>query len=148
VQARHGTYALVFSSETEQLIRVGRLGQVRVPRGFLVYIGSALGPGGVRARVGHHLRISPRPRWHVDYLRARTRLEEVWYCYEERRREHDWAEAMGRQRKADCIPGFGVSDCRCESHLYSFATHPSRRAFVRQLRALCPADPPVHRSRL
>jgi Uri superfamily endonuclease len=148
MQARPGTYALIFSSETDQLIRVGRLGPVHVPRGFLVYIGSALGPGGVRARVGHHLRISRRPRWHVDYLRARTRLDEVWYCYDTMRREHDWAEAMGCQRKTGSIRGFGVSDCRCESHLYSFAMPPSRRAFVRQLRALCPTHLPVYRSGL
>ena len=148
MQARPGTYALIFCSETDQLIRVGRLGQVRVPRGFLVYIGSALGPGGVQARVGHHMRISPRPRWHVDYLRARTRLEEVWFSYDTERREHDWAEAMGRQRNTGCLRGFGVSDCRCESHLYGFATRPSRRAFVRQLRGLCPTHLPVYRCRL
>lgn len=146
MEARPGTYALVLCSETDQLIRVGRLGAVRVPWGFWVYIGSALGPGGVRARVGHHLRISPRPRWHVDYLRARTRLVEVWYAYDAERREHDWAEAMRSRRHADSLPGFGVSDCRCESHLFRFEQRPTHRAFARRLRTLCPAHPRVHRS--
>ncbi len=144
MKARPGTYALILSSQTDQLIRVGRLGQVEVPRGFLVYIGSALGPGGVRARVGHHRRISTRPRWHVDYLRAWTRLDEVWYCYDAERREHEWAEAMRCQRDAAPVRGFGASDCRCESHLYTLAARPSRRAFVRRLRVICPAQRPVY----
>lgn len=145
MKARPGTYALILSSRTDQLIRVGRLGQVQVPRGFLVYIGSALGPGGVWARVGHHRKVSARPRWHVDYLRAHTRLDEVWYSYDAERREHDWAEAMRRQRGAAPVRSFGVSDCRCESHLYTFPVLPSRRAFARQLRVIYPTHPPVYR---
>jgi len=66
--ARPGTYALLLYSASDAEIRVGRLGHMRLQSGFYVYVGSALGPGGVRARVRHHLLDSPRPHWHIDYL--------------------------------------------------------------------------------
>jgi hypothetical protein len=53
IPPRHLCPAL--SSETDQLIRVGRLGNLRLQRGYYVYIGSALGPGGVHGRLGHHI---------------------------------------------------------------------------------------------
>lgn len=78
----HGTYALILSSATDCLLQIGRLGQLHVQPGFYVYVGSAFGPGGVRARVWHHQRSSARPHWHVDYLRRTARLVEVWYTAE------------------------------------------------------------------
>ena len=43
IQPSPGTYALLFSSATDQLIRVGQLGSLRLQPGYYVYIGSALG---------------------------------------------------------------------------------------------------------
>ena len=121
VKPEPGTYALILLSTKQGVIRIGRLGRLRLQPGFYVYVGSALGPGGVRARVAHHQRVSPRPRWHIDYLRARTRLVEVWCCYDRVQREHQWASAL------ELVPGagiplarFGASDCHCASHLYFF----------------------------
>jgi Domain of unknown function DUF123 len=71
-QARPGTYVLVLSSRSTDLIQIGRLGALQLQSGFYVYVGSALGPGGVRARLAHHLKLSRRPHWHIDYLRAHT----------------------------------------------------------------------------
>src|ERR1035438_8832695 len=68
--------------------RIGRLGALQLQSGFYFYVGSALGPGGVRARLAHHLKPSRRPHWHIDYLRAHTRVEEIWYCLDTRRLEH------------------------------------------------------------
>jgi Uri superfamily endonuclease len=47
VQSRPGTYALLLLSATDQLICVGRLGNLRLQPGYYVYVGSALGWGGV-----------------------------------------------------------------------------------------------------
>ena len=42
--AKPGSYALILSTSTEAVIRVGRLGNLQLQPGFYVYVGSALGP--------------------------------------------------------------------------------------------------------
>ena len=76
-----GTYALVLASTKAAPVRVGKLGSLQLQPGFYVYVGSAHGPGGLRARLAHHLEPTARPHWHIDYLRAHTNPEEVWYLY-------------------------------------------------------------------
>ncbi len=55
-QPRPGTYALLLSSATDAVIRVGQLGSLRLRSGYYVYIGSALGSGGVCGRLAHYMR--------------------------------------------------------------------------------------------
>jgi Uri superfamily endonuclease len=136
VEAEPGTYALVLSARANGLIRVGKLGKLCLRPGFYVYVGSALGPGGVRARLMHHLEPSIRPHWHIDYLRRHTSLEEVWYCYDPMGWEHQWARGLGTLPGVSVpLAGFGSSDCGCDSHLYFFASRPSSNDFIQSLRA-------------
>jgi Uri superfamily endonuclease len=149
MNAQPGTYALVLSSAVPALIRVGRLGSLRLHPGFYVYIGSAHGPGGLRARLAHHLGPGSRPHWHIDYLRAHANPEAVWCCYGPRPWEHQWAKCLGTLPEASIpLAGFGASDCACESHLYFFKGRPSRTSFARSLRAMDRSHPPVRLSRL
>ena len=144
VEPEPGTYALVLSSRASGYVRVGRLGRLRLQPGFYVYVGSALGSGGVRARLAYHLRASSRLHWHIDYLRRHAALEEVWYCHDCVRREHEWAQCLATQAGASVpLAGFGSSDCRCESHLYFFPSRPSRNAFAQSPRASCQRHPKV-----
>jgi Uri superfamily endonuclease len=129
-ESRPGTYALLLSSATTAVVPVGRLGDLRLQPGFYVYVGSALGAGGVRARLAHHMRFAQRPHWHIDYLRRHTTLEEIWFCYDRKSREHDWARCFAETRGASVpLAGFGSSDCNCESHLFFFKKHPAREGF-------------------
>ena len=133
--AKHGTYALILLTAADQVIEIGKLGRFAVPPGFYVYAGSACGPGGLKARIAHHERISQRPHWHMDYLRPALHLKEVWYTYEAKRFEHHWADALGCLEGAtQPIVGFGSSDCSCKSHLFSFTAKPSVRQFRDKLR--------------
>jgi len=128
--ARPGTYILVLSSRSTDLIQIGRLGALQLQSDFYVYVGSALGPGGVRARLAHHLKLSRRPHWHIDYLRAHTSVEEVWYRLDGQRLEHVWAERISLAEGASVpLVGFGSTDCGCDSHLFSFERRPSRERF-------------------
>ena len=129
-QARPGTYVLVLSSRSTDLIQVGRLGALQLQSGFYVYVGSALGPGGVHARLAHHRKLSLRPHWHIDYLRLHTRVEGIWYRLDDRRLEHAWAEHI-KSAKGAAVPlvGFGSTDCGCESHLFFFEQRFSRERF-------------------
>ncbi|MBE0698753.1 MAG: DUF123 domain-containing protein, partial [Anaerolineaceae bacterium] len=64
-----GSYALHLVLTGERSIRVGRLGEIVFPAGDYIYLGSAWGPGGLRARLAHHVRIASSPHWHIDWLR-------------------------------------------------------------------------------
>ena len=129
-QARPGTYVLVLSSRSTYVIQIGKLGALQLRSGFYVYVGSALGPGGVRARLAHHLKPPRRPHWHIDYLKDHTSVKEVWYRLDTRRLEHVWADHI-RLTEGASVPlvGFGSTDCRCESHLFFFERRPSRERF-------------------
>jgi Uri superfamily endonuclease len=131
-----GTYALILTSSSDRLIEIGKLGQLLLQPGYYVYAGSAFGPGGIKARIAHHARISQRPHWHIDYLRSVLLLDEVWYSYDSERHEHRWADTFSRSKGATLpIAGFGASDCRCKSHLYLIRSKPSVRRFREKLRA-------------
>ena len=131
-----GTYALVLSAAACQKVAVGRLGTLTAEPGFYLYVGSALGPGGLAARVGRHCRREKTLRWHVDYLRTVTRIVEVWYATGKSHRECRWAAALGRMPRASVpLVGFGASDCRCPSHLLFFSTRPSFSSFRQNLRS-------------
>jgi len=115
-----GTYILVLRSYTARAITIGRLGKLRLRSGFYLYIGSAFGPGGLRARIQHHLRRARCPHWHIDYLRRYTQLEAVWY-WSGSRREHEAVTVVGGLPGATvALPGFGSSDCECDTHLFWF----------------------------
>ena len=131
-----GTYALILVSDSHDIIQVGRLGPLQLKPGFYIYVGSAFGPGGLKARISHHKRLSKHHRWHVDYLRAETRLQGVWYTYDPVHREHQWAEVM-LQMKDTSIPlgSFGSSDCSCRSHLTFNHTLPSGTSFSTKIHA-------------
>ena len=122
--AEPGTYALVLRSSSTRTIRIGRIGALTLRPGYYVYIGSAFGPGGLRARIARHARRAASPRWHVDYLRRYARIESVcYYCGEHF--EHELAAAI-RALPGAAVPmqGFGSSDCGCEAHLLWFAEWP------------------------
>jgi Uri superfamily endonuclease len=143
VEAQTGTYVVVLSPRATGIVRVGRLGRLRLQSGFYVYVGSAHASG-ARGRLRHHLELSSRPHWHIDYLRRHTSLEEVWYCYDGISREHQWALCLGTQAGASIpLAGFGTSDCQCEPHLYFFRSRPSRKVFVRSLRTSDQKHPQV-----
>ena len=129
-----GTYALVFKTKQKYRISVGKLGTLKLQTGYYIYIGSAFGPGGLKARIGHHCRNSGRHHWHIDYLSEYLYPAEVWYTYDAIHREHQWSQVLARARGVSIpLPGFGSSDCRCISHLYFFSTRPSRNYFRRKI---------------
>ncbi|NOZ72412.1 MAG: GIY-YIG nuclease family protein [Chloroflexi bacterium] len=118
-----GSYALVFFLDAPLTLTVGKLGQGRLPAGWLVYVGSAMGPGGVRARLLRHFRREKRLHWHIDALSTQvTPLAALVHLGSERF-ECVWGQRLARTKGA-IVPmrGFGSSDCRagCEAHLLAF----------------------------
>jgi len=114
-----GTYLLVLEANTINTIQIGKIGSMQVNRGFYYYVGSAFGPGGLRARVGRHLKTVKNTRWHIDYLRGVTNISEVWISEDPLHLEAVWVKRLERQ-KALIRPmdRFGSSDSRSRSHLF------------------------------
>jgi len=77
--AAPGTYCLWLQLETPLRIPVGRIGELSLPPGLYAYAGSALGPGGLQARAGRHLRAEKPLRWHIDWLTVRIPVAAIWY---------------------------------------------------------------------
>ena len=118
-----GSYVLPLHLSRPRTITAGRLGEVRLPAGEYFYAGSALGPGGLRARVGRHLRGDGRPHWHIDRLRTITEIRGVYYALSDESQECLWSQALAALPHARIpVPGFGSSDCQsiCRSHLIAF----------------------------
>ena len=131
-----GTYALLLQPTCRQSVAVGHLGILDVHPGTYVYVGSAFGQGGLRARVMRHVSTAKRKRWHIDYLLDLAKPIEIWHTVGTEKQEHAWAKAIARMPGASVpMRGFGASDCRCESHLVYFVERPSTRAFERALGA-------------
>ena len=120
-----GSYALLLRLEETAVIQVGKLGEFAFTPGYYLYLGSALGSGGLAARLRRHLTADKRPFWHIDYLRQRTAVASVWYAADGRNWEHSWAAAaLELPGAAVPAPRFGASDCRCPTHLIFFADNP------------------------
>ncbi|UCG06800.1 MAG: GIY-YIG nuclease family protein [Desulfobacterales bacterium] len=136
MEASSGTYALILIPQSSKPVKIGKLGLLQVRAGYYIYVGSAFGPGGLKARIAHHKKVSDRPRWHIDYLRSVTHLKELWYSYDPRPREHQWADIIaGAAGVTVPFPGFGSSDCNCKSHLYFLKSKPTIESFRRWVHA-------------
>jgi len=120
-----GSYLLLLElGETEE-IETGGLGRVRYPRGFYVYVGSAM--ANLTARIERHRRRRKRFHWHVDHLRDRATFVDALPIRAADRLECELAAAV-RELAGWSVAGFGSSDCDCASHLFGFAVDPRRTA--------------------
>ncbi|MEJ2513918.1 MAG: DUF123 domain-containing protein [Gammaproteobacteria bacterium] len=141
-----GSYVLLFRSAVPLAFRAGSLGRVELPAGWLAYGGSAMGPGGLAARVGRHFRGAGRPRWHVDYLRRCLAPSEAWAGTADTCREADWVAALEQLNGAKrAWPRFGASDSRAPTHLFHFSRRPALSRFRDLLRTRLPGDPAPRR---
>jgi Uri superfamily endonuclease len=114
-----GSYLLLLKATQPTKVQVGKLGELSIKPGFYVYSGSAFGPGGLGARVGRHLRMNKKLRWHIDYLRPRVD-DVVAYYKPDSRSECLFANELMAAGGDIPMKGFGSSDCKCESHLVYF----------------------------
>lgn len=116
-----GSYVLALRLNGPRSISVGRLGSVQFPAGWYLYVGSARGPGGLRARLARHRRRvghEKRLHWHVDFVREAAAWGGAWANTSGERLECTWAAQLCHLPNAEVIaPGFGASDCRCPAHL-------------------------------
>lgn len=113
-----GVYCLIFENRACKF-EVGKKGEFFFHAGFHIYVGSALGPGGLK-RVKRHINLSRNkdrnPKWHVDYLHLSPafRLVSAVYAFTSSQLECALASRIG----GNFVSGFGCTDCMCSSHLF------------------------------
>ncbi len=115
--AAPGAYLLLVRLAMPLSLRIRTLPPVVLAAGRYVYAGSARGPGGIRARVGRHLRRGKRPHWHVDHrTEAAAGLQAIAVPG-----GNECALIGALLAVGDCevaLAGFGSTDCRaCPGHL-------------------------------
>ncbi len=119
VPKKPGTYLLLFESGKRGEVKVGKVGVLQVRFGFYLYVGSAFGPGGLRARLERHTREDKVNHWHIDYLSRHLQLVEIWFTDAPRKIEHQVAGFVSSHLEVGLpLVGFGSSDCECDAHLF------------------------------
>ena len=141
-----GTYLIVLRSEVSRRVQVGKLGTLELDVGYYLYVGSAFGPGGIKARVSRHHKKRKTKHWHLDYLSTILTPIEVWYTHDPQRREHNWAALLLAQRNMIPITGFGCSDCRCKAHFFYRRARPRLANFRREIARNLALHGPIRRS--
>ena len=136
-----GTYALLIPIAAPLSLEVGRLGMVTLEPGRALYVGSAFGPGGLRARVGRHRRAEKKRRWHIDALTLAAPVAGVYATTAPERLECCWAAALAALPGTQApMPGFGASDCGCWTHLIWLPTGGEPDPILAVLSATTTAD--------
>jgi len=130
IPALGGTYILLMRVQKSSTVEIGKKGTMKLQPGFYLYVGSAFGSGGLRARVGRHARDEKSLRWHIDYLRQKARLVAVYFSTDEGHLEDDWAESIQAWPWVRVpMPGFGASDSQVLSHLFFCPKQPDETLY-------------------
>lgn len=145
-----GAYALHLYMANPKYLQIGRLGRFAFPAGEYFYLGSALGPGGLKARISRHVRGDGHPHWHIDYLRKHADLIGYYSVNIELRQECLWSKTLASLPEASIpVPYFGASDCKsgamkCPAHLISFHS----RIYPQELQEILAAASGLLRNRV
>lgn len=134
-----GTYLLLLTLPAPAELQIGRNRTISFEAGLYCYVGSALGPGGLAARLKRHAAGSKRQHWHIDYLLPHAQLAGALVIEDPRRLECSWAAWVESQAHA-CVQKFGSSDCRCAGHLFLLGAFDEKGLFVRRARRALNAD--------
>jgi len=112
-----GAYLFVLQLGHSYQIKLTRKAPVTLTAGWYFYAGSAMGPGGLQARLKRHFKRDKKVHWHIDQL-TKHAIRRFAYAVEDSC-ECDLVRILkksGEYESALC--GFGNSDCRtCDSHL-------------------------------
>ena len=110
-----GVYTLLVSLGHPLIVKPGSLSTLMLKKAEYCYIGSAL--NGLHRRLKHHLSPKKRLHWHIDYLLKSAQVSTIYWANTTTPTECLLADGLV-QLGLPSIPGFGSTDCRCESHLF------------------------------
>lgn len=116
-----GSYILILHIPKDSEITVGKLGLVFFRKGYYLYAGSAM--ANLNKRIQRHLRKRKKFFWHIDYLRDQADYCTALPVRSSTSLEHELAETLSKISDWH-VPGFGASDCSCETHLFGMYDNP------------------------
>jgi sugar fermentation stimulation protein A len=125
-----GSYLLILRLKRKTHVNIGRLGKVSFEKGFYIYVGSAM--ANLTKRIERHRCIRKQHHWHIDDLRAVAEFHSVLAIRSSARLECKIAKVFSEMAEW-AVPGFGCSDCSCESHLFWMKSDPLQSAEFHQL---------------
>jgi Uri superfamily endonuclease len=120
-----GSYVLLLNLSKDQDIDVGGLGVFRFKKGGYAYVGSAMGKGRcLESRTDRHERLAIEKkgniRWHIDYLTTNPSSSVVGVLSFAGKDIECKLARMLEDLGCICVaPGFGSSDCKCNTHFFS-----------------------------
>ncbi|MDI6654490.1 MAG: GIY-YIG nuclease family protein [Candidatus Hydrothermarchaeota archaeon] len=114
------TYCLLIQVKSAQKIKVGKLGVFEFPRGYYVYIGSAL--NNLEARIARHFSKRKKKHWHIDYLLEKGKII-AFFASQKKECELN-SEIFKIPGAMTPVEKFGSTDCGCKSHLAYFKENP------------------------
>jgi sugar fermentation stimulation protein A len=116
-----GSYLLILHLKRKSNILTGSLGSVSFRKGFYIYVGSAM--ANLSKRMERHRHIRKRHHWHIDDLRAVAEFHAVLAIRSSARLECGIGKAFSEIAEW-AIPGFGSTDCSCNTHLFGMSKDP------------------------
>jgi sugar fermentation stimulation protein A len=117
-----GGYILILELGQDRMLPIGRKGeQTFFRKGFYLYVGSAM--ANLTSRVERHVRVRKQYHWHIDWLRSVARVHAVLPIRASVKLECDIGRALSHGAGWS-VPGFGCSDCNCDTHLFGMADDP------------------------
>lgn len=126
-----GSYILEFHLTGCSSIKIGKLGEFELQKGWYYYIGSAL--NGLRGRLSRHMLGIGKLYWHIDYLTRRHKPARIWYLTSESKIEQELSRIVSL-RTSPAIHRFGCGDSKdSRTHLYYSRR---RRNFLKDIKRL------------
>ena len=116
-----GSYLVILHLKRKSNIQIGRLGSISFRKGFYIYVGSAM--ANLSKRMERHRHTRKRHHWHIDDLRAVAEFHSALAIRSSDRLECEIARAFSEIAEWT-VPGFGSSDCSCETHLFGMSKDP------------------------
>ena len=127
-----GAYLLHLVLHSSIDLRIGALGEFRLPAGYYLYVGSAR--RNLVARLARHRKLAQtkqgKVHWHIDYLLTRPEISLNLAEPFTGAKECPLSWALSKRHDISVpIAGFGASDCKagCPAHLYR--VRPARAGF-------------------
>lgn len=112
-----GIYVLIIQVNEDIDVDVGALGKRIFNKGLYAYVGSA--QRNMEQRINRHLRSEKRKFWHIDYFLENSHTNIIKIFFNEGDNEEECKTAESLSEYEEPISGFGCSNCRCKSHLFS-----------------------------
>ncbi len=123
-----GSYIVILRLKRDRRLAIGGMGEIKFKKGYYCYVGSAR--ANLTKRIERHQRLRKNLFWNIDYLRAEADLHASIPIRASEDLECEIAAAMGRIA-GWMVPGFGSSDCNCETHLFGMDQDPIQmRSFI------------------